>query len=130
MHPSIGERQLLFRVGQVPACRRGSRQTFARSKAPVSAGPSVPGASAGWSSTPQHSFAMHLPESDADIRTGPEPPGHSDVSTTTIYTHVLNRPGLAVRSPAGGRGDTRGAPPTLQVASTATASRKRIFRQR
>ena len=76
MHPSLVQRAVGEAVRRSGIGKRASCHTF------------------------RHSFATHLLEGGYDIRTVQELLGHNDVSTTMVYTHVLNRGGKGVRSPA------------------------------
>ncbi|MCP5338926.1 MAG: integron integrase, partial [Sinobacteraceae bacterium] len=75
LHPSVVQRAVKLAVRRSGILKPASCHTF------------------------RHCFATHLLESGYDIRTVQELLGHSDVKTTMIYTHVLNRGGRAVRSP-------------------------------
>ena len=75
LHPSVVQRAVKIAVRRSGILKPASCHTF------------------------RHCFATHLLESGYDIRTVQELLGHSDVKTTMIYTHVLNRGGRAVRSP-------------------------------
>ena len=76
LHESVVQRAVKRALGQAGGFKHASCHTF------------------------RHSFATHLLEDRHDIRTVQELLGHRDVSTTMVYTHVLNRGGRGVRSPA------------------------------
>lgn len=78
LHESVVQRHIKQAVGESGITKRATSHTF------------------------RHSFATHLLQDGYDIRTIQELLGHSDVATTMVYTHVLNRGGGGVKSPLDG----------------------------
>lgn len=99
VHPTVVQRAVQAAAGRAGVNKRVSCHTF------------------------RHSFATHLLESGYDIRTVQELLGHRDVSTTMIYTHVLNRGGRGVRSPADLLPPPAGASPGSSPALPSGAAR-------